>query len=149
MAECRFCAAPLSRTFADLGTSPPSNAYLRAEQLDGMEAHFPLHVFICDNCWLVQLPAFHRPAEIFSDICLLLVLLDLMAGPCERYARMASERFALGPQSLVIEVASNDGYLLRFFKDAGVPVLGIEPAAQRRRGGGSGGRADAGALLRR
>ena len=130
MAECRFCAAPLSRTFVDLGTSPPSNAYLRAEQLDGMEAHFPLHVFICDNCKLVQLPAFHRPAEIFSDqYAYFSSYSTSWLAHCERYARMASERFRLGPQSLVIEVASNDGYLLRFFKDAGVPVLGIEPAA--------------------
>jgi SAM-dependent methyltransferase len=130
VAECRFCAAPLSRTVVDLGTSPPSNNYLRADQLDDMEAHFPLHVFICDACKLVQLPAFHRPAEIFSDhYAYFSSYSTSWLAHAERYAGMATERFRLGRQSLVVEVASNDGYLLRFFHEAGVPVLGIEPAA--------------------
>lgn len=130
MADCRFCGATLSRTFVDLGTSPPSNSYLRADQLEGMEAHFPLHVFICDACKLVQLPAFHRPAEIFSDqYAYFSSYSTSWLAHAERYQRMAMERFGLGPQSLVVEVASNDGYLLRFFHEAGVPVLGIEPAA--------------------
>jgi SAM-dependent methyltransferase len=129
MPKCRFCAETLSRVFLDLGMSPPSNAYLRSDQLDAMEAYYPLRVLICDACNLVQLPAFQTPAEIFGDYAYFSSYSASWLAHAERYARMAAKRFALGPLSLVVEVASNDGYLLRFFNQAGIPVLGIEPAA--------------------
>ena len=129
MHECRLCSAPLSRVFVDLGMSPPSNAYLRADQLDGMEAHYPLRVLVCDACMLVQLPAFQTPDEIFGDYAYFSSYSASWLAHAQRYAQAAVRRFRLGQQSLVVEVASNDGYLLRFFKEAGVPVLGVEPAA--------------------
>ena len=129
MADCRFCGAPLAQVFADLGTSPPANSYLRAEQLDCAEAHFPLRVLVCEACWLVQLPAFQRPEEIFGDYAYFSSYSTSWLAHAGRFARMAIERFGLGRHSLVIEVASNDGYLLRHFQAAQIPVLGIEPAA--------------------
>ncbi|CAN5379014.1 class I SAM-dependent methyltransferase [soil metagenome] len=129
MHDCRFCGASLRVVFADLGTSPPSNAFLRADQLDQAEAHFPLCAYVCESCWLVQLPAFQRPEEIFADYAYFSSYSSTWLAHAERYAAMAKARFGLGPQSLVVEVASNDGYLLRNFQAAGIPVLGIEPAA--------------------
>ena len=125
---CRFCGAPLERVFVDLGMSPLSNAYLRADQLLDMEPFFPLRVFVCETCFLVQLPAFERPENIFADYAYFSSFSDSWLEHCRRYAAETIARHRLGREHLVVEVASNDGYLLQFFRRAGVPVLGVEPA---------------------
>ncbi len=128
---CRFCRNPLSRTFLDLGRQPLANSYLTPEQLAaGTEPTYPLHTRVCDACFLVQ--ADHDvPAEtIFDDAYA--YFSSYSSGWVEharRYAEAMTRRFALGPDSLVVEVASNDGYLLQHFLAGGVPVLGIEPTA--------------------
>jgi SAM-dependent methyltransferase len=127
--RCRFCAAPLALTFADLGVSPLANSYLAAEDLDRSETFYPLHAQVCTACWLVQLPEVERAEAIFSDYAYFSSYSESWLRHCERYAEMTIERFGLGETSRVVEVASNDGYLLRFFAERGVPVLGIEPAA--------------------
>jgi len=125
---CRFCSAPLEHTFVDLGASPLANSYLRAEELRRSERFFPLHVYVCDRCFLVQLPEAESPEAIFSDYAYFSSFSDSWLAHAERYAAMAVERFGLEPGSRVVEVASNDGYLLRFFEERGIPVLGVEPA---------------------
>ncbi len=131
MSLCRFCRAPLTRTFLDLGLQPLANSYLTPEQLAaGHEPVFPLHTKVCDGCFLVQ--ADHEvPADaIFDDSYA--YFSSFSPGWVEharRYAEAMTRRFDLGPQSLVVEVASNDGYLLKHFLAGGVPVLGVEPTA--------------------
>jgi SAM-dependent methyltransferase len=127
--NCRFCGAPVTTTFVDLGMQPLSNSYLPADAADGMEPFYPLHARVCGKCLLVQVPEFQSPERIFSDYAYLSSMSDSWLAHCRRYAKDVSERLALGPSSLVIEVASNDGYLLRFFKELGLRVLGVEPAA--------------------
>lgn len=126
---CRFCNHPLSHVFTDLGMSPLSNAYLPESALLKMEPFYPLRVFVCEKCFLVQLPEFESPENIFSDYAYFSSVSDSWLKHCRAYAHAMIPRFALGPKSLVMEVASNDGYLLQFFKQRGVPVLGVEPAA--------------------
>jgi SAM-dependent methyltransferase len=126
---CRFCGSPLEHTFADLGMSPLANSYVAEDKLEAMEPFYPLHVRVCASCLLVQLPEFESPESIFSDYAYFSSYSDSWLRHCEEYAASMRQRFALGPQSLVAEVASNDGYLLQYFARAGVPVLGIEPAA--------------------
>jgi SAM-dependent methyltransferase len=127
--ECRFCGTPLSEVVADLGASPLSNSYLRPDQLQQGEATYPLCAYLCRQCLLVQLPEFEAPEAIFSDYAYFSSYSDSWLDHARRYVEMMSERFGLSKHHQVIEVASNDGYLLRFFKQRGVPVLGIEPAA--------------------
>ncbi len=128
--KCRFCGTPLSHVVADLGSSPLSNSYLSAEQMQQAEATFPLCVYLCDECLLVQLPEFESPEAIFDDTyAYFSSYSDSWLDHAQRYVEMMIERFGLSQQHRVIEIASNDGYLLRFFKQRGVPVLGIEPAA--------------------
>jgi SAM-dependent methyltransferase len=127
--KCRFCGAPLEHTFIDLGTSPLSNAYLRADTLAKPEPFYPLHARVCSGCLLVQLPTVQTPEHIFSDYPYFSSWSTSWLDHAQRYAEHARQRFALGPSSRVVEVASNDGYLLQYFRDLGVPVLGIEPAA--------------------
>ena len=127
--RCRFCGAGLEVSFADLGMTPPSNAYLRAEDLSRMEPFFPLHAHVCSHCFLVQLEQFQTPAEIFGDYAYFSSYSESWLAHARAYAQMAVGRFGLDAGSQVIEVASNDGYLLQYFLQAGVPVLGIEPAA--------------------
>ena len=127
--SCRFCSAPLSVTFADLGMSPPSNAYLRPEQLNQMERFYPLHAYVCERCKLVQLEEFESPAQIFTEYAYFSSFSSSWLQHAERYVEQMVARFGLGPQSQVVEIASNDGYLLQYFKQRGVPVLGVEPAA--------------------
>jgi SAM-dependent methyltransferase len=127
--NCRFCGTPVTASLVDLGMQPLSNAYVRAEAADAMEPFFPLHPRVCENCFLVQLPELQSPEQIFSDYAYLSSMSDSWLEHCRRYAGAMTERFGLGPTSLVIEVASNDGYLLRFFKERLIPVMGIEPAA--------------------
>lgn len=126
---CRSCGAALTTTFCDLGMSPPSNAYLKPEQLRDAEAFYPLHAWVCGQCFLVQLEEFQSPAEIFSDYAYFSSMSDSWLAHCEAYATGAIARLGLGAGHQVIEIASNDGYLLQFFHRQGIPVLGIEPAA--------------------
>jgi SAM-dependent methyltransferase len=128
-AACRFCAAPLRRSFTDLGMSPLANAYRSAEQLQDAEAFYPLHVYVCERCLLVQLPAAASPAEIFSDYAYFSSYSESWVEHARRYVDAISERLDLGNDSRVVELASNDGYLLRWFVERGIPVLGVEPAA--------------------
>lgn len=126
--DCRFCQTPLHETFVDLGMSPLANSYVKPEDLTCPEVFYPLHTYVCGECYLVQLPMAASPEEIFSDYAYFSSFSDSWLEHAERYAQAATQRFALGPEHRVIEIASNDGYLLRFFKERGIPVLGIEPA---------------------
>jgi SAM-dependent methyltransferase len=126
--QCRFCGNPLEYTFVDLGMSPLSNSYIDSERLLEMEPFFPLKAYVCQHCFLVQLPAFNSSEEIFSDYAYFSSYSDSWLAHCREFTDQAIERFNLGSQSQVIEIASNDGYLLQYFQQAGIPVLGIEPA---------------------
>lgn len=126
---CRFCRAPVSQTFVDLGTSPLANAYVSTKQLQEREVFYPLHARVCTNCWLVQLPAFDRPSNIFDDeYAYFASYSGSWLHHCSQYTNAVVDRFGLNAGSQVIEVASNDGYLLQFFREKGIPVLGIDPA---------------------
>ncbi len=127
--KCRFCKAPVTRSFVDLGMQPLSNAYVDRASASGMEPFYPLHAYVCDGCLLVQVPELQSPERIFSDYAYLSSMSDSWLDHCRRYALERIDTLGLNAKSLVIEVASNDGYLLRNFKEKGVPVLGIEPAA--------------------
>jgi C-methyltransferase C-terminal domain/Putative zinc binding domain/Methyltransferase domain len=126
--NCRFCHHILEHTFCDLGSSPLSNAFLTPKQLTQEECFYPLHVRVCSKCFLVQLPTLHTPSEIFSEYAYFSSFSSSWLKHCKTYAQEISKRFFLSPTSQVIEIASNDGYLLQFFKELGIPVLGIEPA---------------------
>ena len=126
---CRFCGNPLNRTFIDLGTSPPSNSYLRAADLPKSEMFHPLHAYVCESCFLVQLEEFETPEQIFSDYAYFSSYSESWLRHSATYCAAVSARFGLDADSQVIEIASNDGYLLRNFVQAGIRVLGIEPAA--------------------
>lgn len=130
MATCRFCEAPLTVTFCDLGMSPLSNAFLKTAQVQRQELFYPLHVWVCSKCLLVQLEEFEPPERIFSDdYAYFSSFSDTWLEHCRRYVDDMSLRLGLDSKSLVVEIASNDGYLLQYFVQRGVPVLGIEPAA--------------------
>lgn len=126
---CRLCGADLTETFVDLGMSPLCESYLRADQIDARESFYPLHVRICTECLLVQLPAYVPGEDIFSDYAYFSSYSDSWVAHAKRYADTMIDSLGLGPDSLVTEVASNDGYLLQHFVARGVPVLGVEPAA--------------------
>jgi 2-polyprenyl-3-methyl-5-hydroxy-6-metoxy-1,4-benzoquinol methylase len=128
-ARCRFCGTSLTHTVADLGMSPMANAYRRPEEMDRMERFYPLHAYVCGECKLVQLDEFESPQEIFSDYAYFSSYSPSWLEHARRYAGDMSARFGLGSQSKVVEIACNDGYLLRWFRESGVPVLGVEPAA--------------------
>ena len=125
---CRFCGAPLRQTLVDLGLSPLCESYVSAADLDRMEPFYPLHVYVCERCLLAQLEEFVSPEEIFTEYAYFSSFADSWLEHSRRYAGMAVRRFGLGAGSLVVELASNDGYLLQYFVEKGVPVLGIEPA---------------------
>jgi SAM-dependent methyltransferase len=127
--ECRLCGTPVTRTFVDLGMSPLCESYVPATKLDDAEVFYPLHVRLCDACLLVQLPAYVSGEDIFSDYAYFSSYSDSWVAHAKRYAEAMIERLDLDPDSLVTEVASNDGYLLQHFRTAGIPVLGVEPAA--------------------
>ncbi len=127
--SCRLCGTALTRTFVDIGMSPLCESYLSAEHLDEAEAFYPLHVRLCDNCLLVQLPAYVPGEDIFSDYLYFSSYSDSWVAHARRYAELMTERLGLSSESLVTEVASNDGYLLQHFVARGIPVLGVEPAA--------------------
>lgn len=127
--NCRFCGTDLQRTFVDLGASPLANSFLEAEQVHEMERFYPLHAYLCDSCYLVQLVESQSPEKIFSDYAYFSSYSDTWLEHARKYADQIATRFNLGAPSQVVEIASNDGYLLRYFKEKGVRVLGIEPAA--------------------
>lgn len=128
--NCRFCQTPLSNTFVDLGMSPISNAFLKPEQLDKAEKFYPLHTYVCDNCFLVQLEEFETPEQIFSnDYAYFSSYSESWLNHCQSYTELMINKFGFNENSQVIELASNDGYLLQYFQQRGVPVLGVEPAA--------------------
>jgi SAM-dependent methyltransferase len=127
--HCRFCATTLDLTVIDLGKSPLCESFLAADRLETMEPFFPLHVRTCTRCWLAQLPAFVAPEEIFEEYAYFSAFSDSWVEHARRYVEMISERLALTSDSLVVELASNDGYLLQHFLPRGIPVLGIDPAA--------------------
>lgn len=126
--RCRFCSAPLRHTLVDLGMSPVANAYLTAEQINQMERSYPLHVYICDACYLAQLPVLQTPEEIFSDYAYFSSFSETWLKHASDYTDLMVERFGYNADSTVIEIASNDGYLLQYFLKRGIPVLGVEPA---------------------
>ena len=127
-AHCRFCAAPLQCTFVDLGMSPLCESYVSAEQLNGMEPFYPLHAYVCTRCYLVQLEEYVSAEQIFTEYAYFSSYADTWLQHCLRYTEQMIERFALNHTSQVIEVASNDGYLLQYFVARQIPALGIEPA---------------------
>jgi len=126
---CLFCGTPLRRTFVDLGMSPLCESYRSEDQLQQMEPFYPLHVYVCERCFLVQLQEFVVPEEIFTEYAYFSSYADSWVEHMRRYADAITPRLGLGKESLVVEVASNDGYLLQHFVEKGIPVLGIEPAA--------------------
>ena len=128
-ATCRFCAAPLSRVFVDLGMSPLCESFLAADELNRMEPFYPLRVWVCDRCFLVQLQEYVSPAEIFTEYAYFSSYSTSWLEHAKAYTDMAARRFGLDGRSRVVEIASNDGYLLQYFVEKGIPVLGVEPAA--------------------
>jgi len=126
---CRFCGASLQRTFIDLGMSPLCETYPTATDLNRGEVYYPLHVYVCEQCFLVQLGEYESPESIFSDYPYFSSYSDSWLKHCENYCDTMTKRLGLNQQSFVVEVDSNDGYLLQYFVQRRVPVLGIEPAA--------------------
>jgi 2-polyprenyl-3-methyl-5-hydroxy-6-metoxy-1,4-benzoquinol methylase len=128
--KCRFCNHPVETEFADLVNSPASNSYLTAEQLNEPENFFPLKVMVCENCFLVQVDEYKKSEDIFNhDYAYFSSFSTSWLEHCKNYVDQMTERFHYGKNSLVVEIASNDGYLLQYFKEKNVPVLGIEPTA--------------------
>jgi SAM-dependent methyltransferase len=128
--RCRFCGAPLTTTFVDLGETPLANSYVsEGDAAAGRDRRYPLHARVCGECFLVQVDEPVRPEAIFSDYAYFSSFSASWVDHARRYAEAMIARFRLGPQSLVVEIASNDGYLLQHFHAAGIPVLGVEPAA--------------------
>jgi hypothetical protein len=127
--SCRFCGAPLSHTVVDLGMSPLCENFLPSQQLNRVEHFYPLHVWVCDRCYLVQIEEYVSGTEIFSEYAYFSSFSDSWLDHCRRYVDQMIDQLGLSTQSQVVEIASNDGYLLQFFVRRGIPALGIEPAA--------------------
>ena len=128
-AGCRLCGSRLRHTLVDLGMSPPCENFLRADQLDQMEAYYPLNVLVCDTCYLVQLKEYMSPESIFSEYAYFSSYSASWVAHARAYCEAMAKRLDLGPNSLAVELASNVGYLLQHFLPLGIPVLGVEPAA--------------------
>jgi hypothetical protein len=126
---CRLCGAGLEHTFVDLGMSPLCESFLARDELDAMEPFFPLHAMVCGSCFLVQLNEYVSPAHIFTEYAYFSSFSTTWVAHAKAYCAAITRRMRLGRDSLVVEVASNDGYLLQHFLPLGIPVLGIEPAA--------------------
>jgi SAM-dependent methyltransferase len=126
---CRFCGAPMRHTFADLGMSPLCESYVSFEQLNEMERFYPLHVYVCEKCFLVQLQQYVSAEAIFSDYAYFSSYSDSWLQHASNYVDQMVERFSFTGDSYVVELASNDGYLLQYFVAKSIPVLGVEPAA--------------------
>ncbi len=125
---CRLCDHPLTQSVVDLGLTPLANSYIKPNALESDEAFFPLHARVCDRCWLVQLPQFQAPQDIFREYAYFSSFSESWVAHAKRYCDSVVERFGLTKKSFVLELASNDGYLLRHFLDQGIPCLGVEPA---------------------
>ncbi|MGH7606387.1 MAG: class I SAM-dependent methyltransferase, partial [Gemmatimonadales bacterium] len=128
-ASCRSCDAPLTHTFVDLGMSPLCESYLRPDQLHAMEPFFPLHVWVCSRCFLVQVQQYVSREEIFTEYAYFSSYSDSWLAHARGYAERMIAELRLTPASRIVEVASNDGYLLQYFVARGLTALGIEPAA--------------------
>jgi len=132
--HCRSCNTPLTHVFVDLGEMPSANNYLRQDQLSEPEPRYPLKVFVCEECFLVQIPEFHNADSIFTtDYAYFSSYATGWVDHARRYSEMIADRFNLNEESFVIEIASNDGYLLKNFVEAKIPCLGIDPAADAAR----------------
>jgi SAM-dependent methyltransferase len=125
---CRFCNTELHHTFVDLGMSPLCESFLPADQLNQMEPFYPLKVYVCEKCYLVQLPEYVRPESIFTEYAYFSSFSDSWLAHCKKYTELMIERFQLTSKHLVVELGSNDGYLLQYFAHRGIPTLGVEPA---------------------
>jgi SAM-dependent methyltransferase len=126
--KCQFCKTPMKHTLVDLGMSPLCESFVNAEQVNQMEAFYPLHVRVCEHCFLAQLEAYVSPEHIFTEYAYFSSYADTWLKHCEDYTDLMIERFHLHQQSQVVELASNDGYLLQYFVARNIPVLGVEPA---------------------
>ncbi len=126
--RCRSCGAALAVALCDLGAHPPCESFLSAEELNRMEPTFPLKAWVCESCWLCQLEEYVSPEDIFREYAYFSSYSTDFVDHARRYTTQMIERFGLDADSLAMELASNDGYLLRWFVEAGIPVLGIEPA---------------------
>jgi SAM-dependent methyltransferase len=127
--KCQFCGSGLNHTLVDLGMSPLCESFLSSEQLNQMEAFYPLHVRVCENCFLAQLEAYVSPEHIFTEYAYFSSYADTWLKQCKAYTDQVVKRFHLNESSQVVELASNDGYLLQYFVAKNIPVLGVEPAA--------------------
>ncbi len=127
--DCRFCGTRLRHTFVDLGMSPLCQTHISPEQLNHMEPFYPLHSYVCHECFLVQLDEYVAPGDIFTEYAYFSSYSDSWVAHARRYAEAMTRRLSLGAHSRVVEIASNDGYLLQHFVRLGIPVLGVEPAA--------------------
>lgn len=127
--SCRFCGSNITRTFVDLGVSPLANSYVPIEKEWQMEPFFPLHAYVCEKCFLVQLMEYESPQNIFSDYAYFSSWSSSWLAHAKSYVNYMTERFEMKSESLVVEIASNDGYLLQYFKKRGIQVLGVDPAA--------------------
>jgi len=127
--KCRLCGSELKHDFVDLGMQPLCESYLGSDRINHMEPFYPLHTYVCDNCFLVQLEEFVSPQDIFTEYAYFSSYSDAWLLHAKNYVKMITKRLKLNEESQVIEVASNDGYLLQYFVPKGIPVLGIEPAA--------------------
>lgn len=125
---CRLCGNPLYHTFIDLGMSPPCESFVHPSSVNSQESYYPLHAFVCSECFLVQLQEYVSPENIFEEYAYFSSFSDSWVEHAKRYCDMAIKRFGLGSQSFVVELASNDGYLLQHMVENGIPVLGVEPA---------------------
>jgi SAM-dependent methyltransferase len=127
--KCRFCGTTLKHTFVDLGMQPLCESYVSSDKLNQMEPFYPLHTYVCDNCFLVQLEEYVCPQDIFGEYAYFSSFSDAWLQHAKNYVEMITKRLNLNSNSFVIEVASNDGYLLQYFVQKNIPALGIEPAA--------------------
>ena len=127
--NCRFCNTHIKHLFVSLSSSPLANSYLAKDQLNKMEPFYPLDVYVCEKCFLVQLEEFENPENIFSDYAYFASYSDTCLKHSKEYVDIMIDKFGFNPRSFIVEVASNDGYLLQYFLEKGISVLGIEPAA--------------------
>src|SRR5262245_37877952 len=128
MAGCLFCSTPLRQLVVDLGMSPLCESFLAADQLDRMEPFYPLQVYVCEQCFLVQVPEYVSPERIFTEYAYFSSYSESWLAHANQYVDTITTRLDLGPGSRVVELGSNDGYLLQYFVARGIPVLGVEPA---------------------
>ena len=126
--NCRFCDNHLGHMFVDLGKTPLANSYLVQEELNKKELFYPLRVFVCSKCFLVQLEEYQSPKNIFTEYAYMSSFSESMLSHVKEFVEKTIEKFNLGEESQVVEIASNDGYLLQFYKDLNIPCYGIEPA---------------------